>query len=686
MSHPPTPKWPADEVGVPSIEGDECFGDLVDKLCQFFEHTIKLPHAFEDLRRSQEGRALQPLIHYLSNQVDHPALVSALLALKGHFSALEEASDEPGVNEARGYACEFVAWQFLTSLKEADIIDFLLVELPPAADASTPDTNNGLGLDENGQGSTHPSEQSPLLATSNTEYFDHGDAKKSRFASLMSQCENLSALELATVSGAKKFLSQRPVQKIINGLWKGDIVFWETLGLHSVKKPKKYNRRQADPFSRLRVPLYLKIFETLFFAAFLALYYAVLVKRNNTRVTIPELLLYVWIASFAYDEFADWLDAGQTSFYASDFWWTWDISIVVVGFSFCIMRIVGLTTANAATIDLAYDVLGLEALFLVPRIFSLLSLNRYFGTLIPCLKEMTKDFVKFLSLVVILYLGFLTTFVLLARDSRFNPKQMSWILVKVFFGSSYLGFDVAEEISPFFGPPVMLIFVTLTNILLITSLISLLSNSLSKVLDHARDEYLFMFVPTVLIAPSQTLTAATMQLFRLRTRSIEFEKVDILPASTLVLTIARLTRLQNLIPLVIRPLRLILPSERLRGARIVLLKATHLPFVFAIWAFEHLAHARTRDAKVTSFSGPQTHALPKRPPRLPVNSPRLLMADAQSNVGRMQQMNWSHTRAGFTEPDAQLKTLVARLSTQVEELTAMVSQLQDQREASTSAA
>ncbi|EFQ86918.1 hypothetical protein PTT_17715 [Pyrenophora teres f. teres 0-1] len=686
MSHPPTPKWPADEVGVPSIEGDECFGDLVDKLCQFFEHTIKLPHAFEDLRRSQEGRALQPLIHYLSNQVDHPALVSALLALKGHFSALEEASDEPGVNQARGYACEFVAWQFLTSLKEADIIDFLLVQLPPAADASTPDTNNGLGLDENGQGSTYPSEQSPLLTTSNTEYFDHGDAKKSRFASLMSQCENLSALELATVSGAKKFLSQRPVQKIINGLWKGDIVFWETLGLHSVKKPKKYNRRQADPFSRLRVPLYLKIFETLFFAAFLALYYAVLVKRNNTRVTIPELLLYVWIASFAYDEFADWLDAGQTSFYASDFWWTWDISIVVVGFSFCIMRIVGLTTANAATIDLAYDVLGLEALFLVPRIFSLLSLNRYFGTLIPCLKEMTKDFVKFLSLVVILYLGFLTTFVLLARDSRFNPKQMSWILVKVFFGSSYLGFDVAEEISPFFGPPIMLIFVTLTNILLITSLISLLSNSLSKVLDHARDEYLFMFVPIVLVAPLQILTAATMQLFRLRTRSIEFEKVDILPASTLVFTIARLTGLQNLIPLVIRPLRLILPSERLRGARIVLLKATHLPFVFAIWAFEQLAHARTRDAKVMSFSGPQTHALLKRPPRLPVNSPRLLMADAQSNVGRMQQMNWSHTRAGFTEPDAQLKTLVARLSTQVEELTAMVSQLQDQREASTSAA
>ena len=35
--------------------------------------------------------------------------------------------------------------------------------------------------------------------------------------------------------------------------------------------------------------------------------------------------------------------------------------------------------------------------------------------------------------------GFLTTFTLLARD-HFTLAKMSWILVKVFFGSSYLGF------------------------------------------------------------------------------------------------------------------------------------------------------------------------------------------------------------------------------------------------------
>jgi hypothetical protein len=314
--------------------------------------------------------------------------------LKGHFSAQEEASDEPGINEARGYACEHVAWQFLSNLADRDIIDFLLLELPAVpSPSSDDDAEEGLhNHQHNGSHYNQANEHTPLLSDATGDYFGHGNqmAANARFSSLTSQCENLSALEIAAVSGAKKFLSQRPVQKVINGLWRGDIVFWETLSVNSVKKPQKYNRNHADIFCRLRVPLYLKVFETLFFAVFLALYYAVLVHRDFQRVTIPEILLYVWIASFAYDEFADWIDAGQTSFYASDFWWTWDISIVVVGMAFCILRIVGLSSASKDTVDLAYDVLGLEALFLVPRIFSLLSLNRYFGTLVSLFRTFNK--------------------------------------------------------------------------------------------------------------------------------------------------------------------------------------------------------------------------------------------------------------------------------------------------------
>lgn len=109
----------------------------------------------------------------------------------------------------------------------------------------------------------------------------------------------------------------------------------------------------------------------------------------------------------------------------------------------------------------------------------------------------TKAFCKFLPVIVVLYLGmylsehraqrpgadpvqgFLTTFVslqkpapdkqrparssisslrccrnaladdqqsMLARD-KISVNEMSWILIKVFFGSSYLGFDVAVTVS-----------------------------------------------------------------------------------------------------------------------------------------------------------------------------------------------------------------------------------------------
>lgn len=101
-------------------------------------------------------------------------------------------------------------------------------------------------------------------------------------------------------------------------------------------------------------------------------------------------------------------------------------------------------------VDFAFDVLSLEALFMVPRICSVLSLSPYWGTLIPCLKAMGKDFLKFMVFVVILYLGFLTTFSLVGRE-RYSFPHMAMIVTKIFFGSSYVGFDIMDDIDPIFG-------------------------------------------------------------------------------------------------------------------------------------------------------------------------------------------------------------------------------------------
>lgn len=166
-----------------------------------------------------------------------------------------------------------------------------------------------------------------LLATPTAERFatmGRATAEKEAFASLF---DNLNALEVAAVAKAKKFLSQRVLQRMIESIWRGDIVFWETLSVNTRKEPKVYSQNRADPFSRLRVPRYLKAFEAIFFLTFLALYYAVLlpVQRDSRHrspenvlpdlsasigdshnrfgpITSAEVLLYIWIVSFAYDE------------------------------------------------------------------------------------------------------------------------------------------------------------------------------------------------------------------------------------------------------------------------------------------------------------------------------------------------------------------------------------------------
>lgn len=53
----------------------------------------------------------------------------------------------------------------------------------------------------------------------------------------------LNALEIAAVASAKKFLAQRLVQKVVQDIWDGNIIFWESLSVNAVKKACVYNKR-----------------------------------------------------------------------------------------------------------------------------------------------------------------------------------------------------------------------------------------------------------------------------------------------------------------------------------------------------------------------------------------------------------------------------------------------------------
>ncbi|KAH2987106.1 hypothetical protein KXW58_007520, partial [Aspergillus fumigatus] len=489
MDAPATPVLPtSDEYPeIPIIDDNESLADIIRKLRNFLNVAVPdVACTFEQLRSSAYGYKLRLLIGSLAENSHNPRIVSALMILKWQLNN-EDSDSDWGLNESRGYACEYIAWQFLCHLTRREMIDVLLEELPsPRRDSATisqaEQGASGLGsVSHEDEGNETEGERTPLLLSSSSSLYrlfvgkSHqgdsyaGDNRGSRGwyyddpeLHSFSPFFGLNALEIATIAHAKKFLSQKAVQRVIDDIWNGEIVFWDSLSVHSKKKPQFFNKRTADPYSRLRVPMYRKAFEAAFFVSFLFLYYAVLVERKPTGIGIFETLMYVWIAAFAYDELSGMVDAGML-FYQMDFWSLWDMGIIAIGLVFVIAResfapvaiprpapakatsIVGLAKSSDYITDLSFDILSLEAL-----ICSLVSLNPYFGSLIPVLKEMTKAFFRFLPVVVILYIGFLTTFTMLARD-RLSLRQMSWILVKVFFGSSVLGFDIAYDISPIFG-------------------------------------------------------------------------------------------------------------------------------------------------------------------------------------------------------------------------------------------
>lgn len=295
---------------------------------RFIIEAVDAPLSWEDLRSSKHLQVLQPLIDYLATDCHNVTVVSVLVALKGHFKVIE-TDDDCGINESRGFACELVAWQFVLQLSEQDALDYLLYELRDEEDGDGDSDDEETGLltqrrQRNGNVPNGHSSNGHANGNGNGNGYgttaNRPSQKSGQGEGFAEPFMNLNTLEIAAVSGAKKFLSQRAVQDVVDGIWKGDIVFWDSLTPSTVKKPRFHSRRTGDAWCRLRVPRYMKTFEILFFLCFLALFYIVSLQRVMHSVTVWEVLFYIFVLGFAFDELDDFLESGAY-FYSTDIWY-----------------------------------------------------------------------------------------------------------------------------------------------------------------------------------------------------------------------------------------------------------------------------------------------------------------------------------------------------------------------------
>ncbi|KAM0755022.1 hypothetical protein T439DRAFT_322080 [Meredithblackwellia eburnea MCA 4105] len=416
---------------------------------------------------------VRPLTAKFSSKRPPAPLLYALLVNRTQF--ITEADEElafAGVNTTRADLCELLAIKLLSAYGTAPASLELLHVL-------THNFNSFEGVTQD-------------------MFPDDGDGPEDINELLQwGKLQSANALELAIFSKAKRFVRSALVQQVIASIYKGEISYRPEGGSHALlsddykSKPvvEVYDWRK-EPFLdhyRLRVPMIRNRIEFATFTSIILLFLLTESTRTNSHITLWEALFILWSMGFCLDEVASIRENGLAPYFFSVYN-VLDSIFCAIFLAFLALRFNGLVTGDVVRSELAFDTLSLSACILFPR----LSISLLRGNIVLlALSAMVKEFVFFMMLVSLCASGFLCSFYVLAyATGQWGIGRISWLMFKIWLGNSFLGFEAAQEFHPIFGPLLIVFFAILSQTLLLTILISLLSNTFAAVQANAETEIL----------------------------------------------------------------------------------------------------------------------------------------------------------------------------------------------------
>lgn len=392
--------------------------------------------------------------------------------------------------------------------------------------------------------------------------------------------QRISALEVAILVEAKHFLAHPMVNRVLQDIWDGSILFQSSMHkLHRTRNltsealiSSSYGRRgpgvryryqDASIFklSRLRVPRYRHIINLASFVVLLILYVSVLHTRSKVFSTV-ECVFWLWGLGFVLDEIVAFNDAGFT-LYVMSLWNMFDLIILLLIVSYVILRLFCFWFRENGYYDYylfctrtAYDLLAAGAIFLFPRLFSLLDNYQNFSSMIISARRMIIDLLIAMIVICACSSGFWVAFTLAFARDVFTADQVAYDLLRIFFGFSPVVWNSWEYYS-FIGRGVLLLFMFVCNFLIVTILVAVLSNSFAHVTENAHEEHRYLFaVNTITMIKSES--------------------------STLFAYAAPL----NLLEWVIRPLDYFVSFRDFLIINRTIIKITHLPILLSIFVYE----------------------------------------------------------------------------------------------------
>lgn len=524
------------------------FRDMVVERCD----TVL---TWEQLRSPQVSQFLvKPIQQEIQARFMNAATQYALLANALQFN--KEANVHPGnsgTNSTRAMLCELIAIKLLRECTSHQLIDALSYDFDPL------------------QGQ-------PVDAQEHTLARRHTPARPAR----------ISCIEVAIRASAKRYLAHPLVVVHLEAIWKGTIVFHSAADSMHRRRPTIaataygtnahnarsvastsnriatiYNPAEASLFklSRLRVPRYRNLLSTISFAILLLLFISVL-EDKSLDITPLELVFWAWTAGYMLDEVIGFNEQGF-SLYIASFWNMFDVGILILLFIHLCMRLYGVALPDDDESKhhisrLSYDVLAASAVLLFPRLFSVLDHYRYFSQLIIAFRMMAADMMAIFFLIIIFCSGFLValTFAFSRGSHTDTPKDVAYALLQMLLGFTPAAWDRWAEYN-WLGKTVLVLFLFVCHFVVVTILITVMTNSFMAIVRNANEEHQYLFAVNV----------------------ISNVKSDALFAYVPPI---------NVLQWLLTPLRYVLPFRAYLKINRTIIKITHLPILWTIYLYERL--------------------------------------------------------------------------------------------------
>ncbi|KAF5350239.1 hypothetical protein D9758_007832 [Tetrapyrgos nigripes] len=225
---------------------------------------------------------------------------------------------------------------------------------------------------------------------------------------------------------------------------------------------------------RLKVPSIRSVLEYSNFLILFLLFILAIEWKDRDEINLVEALFMIYATGFALEKNG------------------FDLAFVTTFAVYLTLRLYGVLHSSAPPATSSSTFIPRCIRHIPNARFRLVFVTLKNNLMVLSLRSMIMQFAVLMLIAAFCFCGFLYALWTLSRNqAEYSVGLIAWWMLDLWFGLDASGFDKSAEFHPIFGPILMVTYACLSNTLLLTVLVSILSNTFAKVNEDAAAEVMF---------------------------------------------------------------------------------------------------------------------------------------------------------------------------------------------------